>query len=305
MLAKLPSRPASDASGPSFLQAEECPLERLGPAAALLRSLPVNRLPAGADAPPDLAGLAAVQGSMMRNYFRLLRAQEELERRTHRLHRENGAAVLGQIESERARLAGELHAGAGQALAGIKIHLELLDSFLPDPSEQVRGSLHRIGLLAQQALQQLRSIAQRIHPPDCEHATLGEALARLWDASGIPQRFEAVLEVAPLFPEPPLHVRILLYRIAQEALANTVRHAAATRVRLAVGRHRECLQLTLEDNGRGFDAPALAAGAAPASGGIGLRSMREQLRHAGGELRIESGPRGTLLTARVPVPVST
>lgn len=270
-----------------------------GPAGALLHLFQSDKY-CNLPARPDLAGLASVQGSIMRNYFRLLRAQEELEVRA-RGTRHSGAVLVEQMEAERGRLAHELHSTAGQALAGIKIHLELIDSFLPDPPDQVRASLHRIGLLAQEALGQLRSIARRIHPPDWERLTLAEALESLWDTTGIAQKFEATLELLPIPAEPPEHARVLLYRVAQEALANVVRHAQATRVRLWLGPIPEdSVQLSVEDNGTGFDASAALNGKGPRSGGIGLRSMRDQLRLVGGELLIESGRCGTRLSAWVP-----
>ena len=168
----------------------------------------------------------------------------------------------------------------------------------PRRAEPVRTSLHRIGLLAQEALQQLRSVARRIHPPDWERTTLAEALERLWEISGIPQKFEAQLELERLSAEPPPHVRILLYRVAQEGLANAIRHAAATRLRLRLApRGGGALELTVEDNGKGFEAPA--EGRAPAGGGIGLASMARHLRRAGGDLQVRSGAGGTRLTAWV------
>lgn len=247
----------------------------------------------------DIDGLVAVQGNMMRNYFRLLRIHEELERRLRRSG--NGAAAIELIESERARLAHELHSGAGQALAGIKIHLELLASYLEAPAEPVRSSLDRIGLLTQEALDQVRNIARRIHPPDWENLTLAEALRRLWETSGIPGRFDAALDVSGLSVEPPHHIRVLLYRVAQEALTNAIRHAAARRLRLTLAGDGASLRLIVEDDGRGFDlASTLACGTA--SRGIGLQSMRDQVRWAGGELRIESGSRGTRVTVCLPLP---
>mgnify|MGYP004701487067 CR=1 FL=1 len=270
---------------------------RLGPAAALLTSFPQTRLRSGAGRQPDLSGLAAVQGSIMRNYFRLLRAQEELERRARGVESGSRAVAIQQMDGERARLAHELHSGAGQALAGIKIHLELIDQFLENPPEQVRGSLHRIGLLAQEALQQVRSIARRVHPPDWERLTLAQALEQLWDVSGIPRKFEASLSLGA-FHEPPAETRILIYRVAQEALANAVRHSAAGRLRLGLTGGGGAVRLTVEDNGKGFD---LGGALAASGGGIGLRSMRDQVRLAGGELRIESGAGGTRVTACVPL----
>jgi signal transduction histidine kinase len=95
----------------------------------------------------------------MGNYFRLARAHEELNRQRRPVRRPSGSWLSEQLEMERARLARELHAGAGQALAGIKIHLEIIDSLVSDPPEALRGSLHRIGLLAQEALASYRKKA--------------------------------------------------------------------------------------------------------------------------------------------------
>jgi signal transduction histidine kinase len=264
----------------------------------LLLRIPVPELPRACGA--EIEGLAAVQDRMMRHYFRLLRAQQSLDRR---LGRPTGpaAAAVAYMETERARLAHELHSSAGQALAGIAIHLELIDTHLQNPPEQVRISLRRIHSLAQEALGQVRSIARRVHPPDWERLGLREALERLWENCGIPGRFEAALSLAPLPAEPPHEVRVLLYRVAQEALTNAIRHAGARRLALTLTGGRDFLRLTVEDDGQGFDPTATRAGG-PASGGIGLRSMREQTRRAGGELRIESGTWGTRVAACVPVP---
>lgn len=249
---------------------------------------------------PDLAGLAAIHARMMRNYFRLARANEELSRRRRTARRGGGSWLSEQLEMERARLGRELHAGAGQSLAGIKIHLEIIDSLLEKPPEAVRESLHRIGLLAQEALQQLRAISQRVHPPDWQRLRLEDALRSLWDLTGIPMRFQGELAIAPLVKEPPHAVRTTVYRTAQEALANIVRHAAASRVTLRLEAANGHLRLTVEDDGKGFDPVRLLDGPEIPTG-IGLRSMRDQVRQLLGDFQIDSGPGGTRLSVSLPL----
>ncbi|MCL4402040.1 MAG: sensor histidine kinase, partial [Acidobacteria bacterium] len=245
--------------------------------------------------PADLSALQAVHGNMMRNYFRLLRAERELARRAPRSVVGAAEIAAAQLELERARLAHELHAGAGQALAGIKIHLEILDTLIPDPPPQVRNSLHRIGLLAQEALQQLRSITQRIHPPDWQRLGLRAALETLWTVSGIADKYQASLELR-LEAEPSHAVRVLLYRAAQEGLANIVRHAQATRVRLALEQADGHVHLTVEDNGKGFDQVMMDR-----ASGIGIRSLRNQTRLLNGRFEVRSGGGGTTLMVSVPL----
>lgn len=249
---------------------------------------------------PDLSGLAAVHARMMRNYFRLARATEDLYRRRRAVRRNTGSWLAEQLEMERARLGRELHAGAGQSLAGIKIHLEIIDALPEKPPAAARESLRRIGVLAQEALDQLRAISQRVHPPDWQRLRLEDAIKNLWDLMGIPQRFETELAVAAPAKEPPLAVRATLYRTVQEALANIVRHAGASRVALRLEPQNGGIRLTVEDNGKGFDPVRLLDGPdIPA--GIGLRSMRDQITRMGGEFGVDSGSGGTRLTVSLPL----
>src|ERR1051326_1964990 len=95
--------------------------------------------------------LLTLQANAARNYFRLLTAQQLLASRESG-SRAVGSAVLDAMEIERARIARELHSGAGQPLAGIKVNLDLIAEHMPDPPEPVRESLARIGALADQAL---------------------------------------------------------------------------------------------------------------------------------------------------------
>jgi two-component system, NarL family, sensor kinase len=248
---------------------------------------------------PDLSGLVAVHGRMMRNYFRLVRVEERLCRRSR------SSPVISAAEareSERVRLARELHAGAGQALAGIRIHLELIDSLIGDPPPPVRASLQRIGLLAQEALDQMRSLTHRTYPPAWERMRLAEAIERLWNLTGIPQRYQAQLEVGDLEEEPPREIRILLYRAAQEALANVVRHAGATRVALRLWQSKGRIGLAVQDDGGGFDVTRLTSLKSPAPEGIGVRSIREQAAARGGEFHVESGAGGTTVSIILPMP---
>ncbi len=242
--------------------------------------------------PPDALGLVALQGSMMRNYFRLARAQEGLQRKVRTAPRASAAEVL---ESERARLARELHAGAGQALAGIRIHLELIDSLLDNPPAQVRTSLERIGTLAQEALDQVRSVTRLSYPPAWERVRLAEAIEKLWNTMGISEKFDAHLDIGVMAEEPPLEIRTMVYRAAQEALANVVRHAGATRLRLRLRQEAGRVTLLVEDNGRGF-------GSGAAGDGIGLRAIRDQAADLKAEFRLHAGAGGTTFFLSVPVP---
>ena len=120
--------------------------------------------------------------------------------------------------------------GVGQTLAAIRLQVEVISTELPDAPPRVGQALDSITALAGGALEQVRAVSQRLHPPEWQRLTLASALRQLWEISGIPDRFEGELRIDPLPSEPVPEVKALLYRSMQEALSNLVRHSHATRV---------------------------------------------------------------------------
>ncbi len=248
-----------------------------------------------------LAVLLRWQSNATRNYFRLLRAHQTLAHLS-RPSRSTGAVVMEALEIERTRIARELHSGAGQSLAGIKVNVELMTRTSPDLPGPVRTSLERIQSLADEALGEIRSVSQRLHPPDWQRLDLLPALEWLWMTSGIPEKFHATLELHPLESEISDAIRFTVYRAAQEGLTNVLRHSGATEVKLQLGERGGRIQLTLLDNGKGFDVEELLHGTlTPELRGIGLRAMREEVLLLGGDFHLTSSTGGTRLTITLPV----
>ena len=248
----------------------------------------------------EAGGLLALQSSLVKHYFRLREAEQGLSIRAESLHRGTGGGAIRQIELERQRLGREVHTGLGQLLAAIRLQLEVVTSQLPHPPELVAKALERIGTLAADALEQVRSISHRLHPPEWQRLTLEAAILQLWEYSGIPERLEASLRIEPLPREPEQEIKVLIYRGAQEAVANLTRHAHATKIDMALEASGDRVVLTMEDNGIGFDVAKLLAAPASVASGIGLRSIREQAAALGGRLEITSGPGGTKLELSAP-----
>jgi len=246
------------------------------------------------------AGLLHLESSLLRHYLRLQLAERDLSRFARDRRRGIGRGAVRQIDLERQRLGRELHTGVGQMLAAIRLQLEIVAALLLDPPGLVQQALDRISTLANDALEQVRSVSARLHPPEWQRLTLADALQQLWDLSGIPQRFEASFRIQRLPHEPDLEVKVLLYRAAQEALSNVARHARATRVEAALETRDDCAILTIRDDGVGFDVAGLLRGPASVASGIGLRSIREQAAALGGRSEIQSGPAGTTLVVSVP-----
>lgn len=203
--------------------------------------------------------------------------------------------VVEELERERSRIARELHAGAGQPLAGIKLNLEMLDVLAAGIPPSGREALARLQVLATQALDQVRAISHKLHPPDWQGLTVEEAIRRLIASSGLAERIETQLEIDDL-PVQPFHAaKIAIYRCAQECISNVLRHSKATALRIRLHLRGEALELWVEDNGHGFPENK------PPSSGIGLAALREHAAALGGTCRISTSPAGVTVIVSFPI----
>ena len=222
-------------------------------------------------------------------YERLLQRLEANEREFRRL----GRAVWRVQEDERRRLARELHDGLGQNLTALKQHLAQVEGPLSDAA---RAHLDAAIDLCGGALEDTRNLTRLLRPPILDDLGLEPALRWLARSFSESSGVEAVVELGEL-PALDGELQTLLFRIAQEALANAARHAQARSVLVHLAQRGPDLQLQVVDDGRGFE-PAEAA----VRGGNGLGGMRERLRLHGGRLELLAAPgRGTRLRAVVPL----
>lgn len=232
--------------------------------------------------PSDLRGL----------YQELLLRLQRNEREFRRL----GRAVWRVQEDERRRIARELHDGVGQNLTALKLRLHEIQSALPPQHGALHDSLAQALALCGETLEDTRELSRLLRPPILDDLGLEAALrwlARSHDGRG-GARVE--LELGEL-PELDGELQTVLFRTAQEALANAARHAQARRIRIRLQRRDEALLLEVRDDGRGCDPDA-----ALASGGNGLSGMRERLRLYGGRLELAGAPgAGLRLSARLPL----
>lgn len=205
--------------------------------------------------------------------------------------------VLEAQETERRRIAMELHDELGQALTAIKINLQVGERFRHQTSSELGTENIRI---VDEALLQMRRLAYGLRPSMLDD--LGLAPALRWMAeqtaqrSGLLIRFEPDAREERLAPE----TEIAVFRIAQEALTNIVRHAHAQNVQMTLQHEGDVLVLKVQDDGCGFDLAAMRARAA-AGGSMGVLGMEERAALIGAELLIESTPGlGSRLRLRCP-----
>lgn len=204
------------------------------------------------------------------------------------------SAEIGAIE-ERTRLARELHDTLAQGLAGVALQLESAEALMEAGSEapRVRRALRQALELTRNNLEEARNAVLDLRAVPLQGRNLPEALLLLTEQASRDSGRSVQLVVAGSRPLAP-RVETGLYRIAQEALGNALRHAGARHILLRLELHPESVLLRVEDDGRGFEPAQLPAGR------YGLVGLSERARLLGGALRLESAPgSGTRLEVRI------
>lgn len=215
------------------------------------------------------------------------------ERELRRLYEQ--AQELAALQ-ERQHLARELHDSVSQVLYSISLGAHtVLDALESQDYEQARLSTAYVISLVEAGLTEMRALIFELRPQSLETEGLVAALNR--QVAVLRSRHKLAVEFGlEREPDLPLEKKEALYRIAQEALHNIVKHARASHVVLCLTIQQEEIFLEVHDNGRGFDPGD------PFPGHLGLRSMRERAMKVGGALSIESRP-GRETTIRVCIPL--
>jgi signal transduction histidine kinase len=197
---------------------------------------------------------------------------------------------------ERNRLARDLHDSVVQKLFGVVLAAQSAATLFDRDPAAARGQVQRLQELTQDAIQELRSLIFQLRPPAVESEGLAAALAKHVQVLAKVHRQHIDLVTGG---EPRLRPGVddEVFRIAQEALHNALRHADADRLELRLEEREQLLVLTVRDDGVGFDPGATAH----RSRRLGLTSMEERAASLGGALRIDSAP-GVGTTIRLEVP---
>ncbi len=223
-----------------------------------------------------------------RRYTELEAARKELQ--------ELSARLRDVQESERRTISRELHDEVGQALTALIVELGELETAASGPADTgLRAQVAQIRKLAEETVGVVRNMALLLRPSMLDDLGLGPALR--WQAREVSKRSGLRVDVAASdeLDSLPDEYKTCLYRVVQEALHNSVRHARATHVRIAVREEPARILLTVEDDGRGFS---------PEQGrGLGILGIEERFAHLGGTFRIDSEPgAGTVLSGSLPLP---
>ncbi len=225
-------------------------------------------------------------------YQQLLDRLEASEREFRRL----GRSVLQVQEDERRRLARDLHDGVGQNLTALKHRLAQIADSLPAELRALRASVDGAVALCAETLDDTRQLSRLLRPPILDDLGLEPALRWLARSLGEAAGIAITVEIEPM-PTLGDALQTLLFRVAQEALNNVVKHAGARSVLVYLVERGGRMQLQIVDDGCGFDPTS-----ARCAGGIGLGSIRERLQLFNGQLELHSvAGHGTRLRAVVPL----
>lgn len=203
-------------------------------------------------------------------------------------------AILETQESERERLAEDLHDSVGQVLSAVKLNLHRLDKTCAS-DEKVISLLSNTRGLVDDCIQEIRSIIQNVKPPLLTDFGLAEALNdfcnKIQKTTGIQVNFDDATSKERYQAE----IEVTLYRIIQELFSNTIKHANATAIQVSLTTANNMIRLTFKDNGSGYNP-------LEATNGSGLKNMQSRTDFIKGNIEIITKP-GEGIKVEIKVPI--
>ena len=229
---------------------------------------------------------------------------QELQRRNLEL-RELSGLLLESQDAERRHIARELHDSAGQTLTALGLQLAHISEGaqnFPALTKDVEDAEQ----LVQHLAREIRTTSYLLHPPLLDETGISSALS--WYVQGLTERSGLMidLKISENFGRLPSAMELVIFRLAQECLTNIHRHSGSKTAVIRIEREESAVRVKVEDEGRGMSPERLAEIQSQGTG-VGIRGMRERLRHFNGDLVIESDGSGTKVSATLPLktPLST
>jgi signal transduction histidine kinase len=204
------------------------------------------------------------------------------------------------VETERNRIARDIHDTVAQSLFGIVYSLDACISMLPSQADTVKSELMELRALASGAHDEVRRSIFDLWPSELTMETFTADLTSYVSSCCRPRSFSIIFNNSGDFNSLPAGMRRTVYRMAQEALANSARHSGADCARLCLNVTEDQIYLDISDQGRGFD-PDIALSRSLSREHFGLRGIQERARALGGDCEIISQPgTGTRIMINIP-----
>lgn len=223
---------------------------------------------------------------------------QELERRNSEL-RDLSGLLLESQDAERRHIARELHDSAGQTLTALDLQLaRISEGAKKDPA--LAKEVQNAEELVQHLARELRTTSYLLHPPLLDEVGISSALS--WYVQGLAERssLDIDLKISENFGRLPSEMELVIFRLVQECLTNIHRHSESKIALIRVEREENAVHIKVEDRGSGMSPERLAEIQSQGTG-VGIRGMRERVRHLRGNLVIESNGSGTKICATLPL----
>ena len=234
-------------------------------------------------------------------YLEINRDITEAKLAERALHDLSGRLLRAQ-DDERRRLARELHDSTAQSIAALGLNLEILGGSADRLDEHGRRALRESQSMADDCIRELRTFSYLLHPPMLEELGLKSALSTYVDGFARRSKIAVDLHISARLERLPQDVETTLFRVVQESLTNIHRHSCSSAATIRIVRCATKVVLTVRDRGQGIlNFSPVLHGMARGATGVGIESMRERLRHAGGRMDLLSNAHGTIVKVQIPV----
>jgi len=230
---------------------------------------------------------------------KVLERTEELSLASQEL-RELSANILQAQDEERRRLARELHDGVGQLLAAASMEIANLSNLRDRHAQDGSDSIGNLQSLINQVNQDIRTMSYLLYPPLLDEVGLKSALAEYVHGFAQRSRIEVSLDIPCTLTRLDRDLELCLFRIVQECLTNIHRHSESKTAAIRISRGEDTITLEIHDQGKGIPSNVLAETHSRGSG-VGIRGMRERVRHFAGEITFRSDKSGTTVFVVVPL----
>jgi PAS domain S-box-containing protein len=223
---------------------------------------------------------------------------QELERRNSEL-RDLSGRLMEARDVERRHIARELHDSAGQTLTALGLELaQITEDAKNDPA--LAKNAQNAEELVQHLAREIRTTSYLLHPPLLDETGISSALS--WYVQGLAERSSLAidLQIAKNFGRLSSEMELLIFRLVQESLTNIHRHSGSKTAQIRIEREENAVRVVVEDQGNGMSPERLAEIQSHGTG-VGIRGMRERVRHFHGDLVIESNGSGTRVYASLPL----
>jgi two-component system NarL family sensor kinase len=206
-------------------------------------------------------------------------------------HQEHNLATL---ETERQRFARDLHDEIGASLSAIRLYVS--DIYSKQENEEVKGKLNRVKQTIDQSMASTRRISHNILPPGLEHMGLSHVVNDLVNTFNLSEGIKVSVAAPKQMPKLDYDRELILYRVLQELLNNTIKHARASQINILFDYTAQNYRILYSDNGIGFDPDKMS------HEGIGLKNVRSRVAMAKGECVISTNEgKGFLIEIDIPL----